>query len=99
MKVSYLTQALRDINWVRKHYKDVFPAGRSSARSQLQKTEKLISEHPLVGQPSEVVSGAREFHISRTPFTFLYRLPKDHIEIMRVIDGRSIGTKENSLMS
>ena len=89
MKVIYLTQALRDMNWVRKYYNDVFPAGRSNARSQLRKTETLISENPLVGHPSEAISGAREFHISRTPFSFLYRVMKDHVEIMRVIDGRS----------
>jgi plasmid stabilization system protein ParE len=89
MKVTYLTHALRDMNWVRKYYKEVFPAGRSSARSQLRRTETLISENPLIGRSSETVSGAREFHISRTPFSFLYRVAKDHIEIVRVIDNRS----------
>ncbi len=89
MKVIYLTQALRDMNWVRKYYNEVFPAGRSNARSKLRKTESLISENPLVGHPSDAVIGAREFHISRTPFTFLYRVTGENIEIMRVIDGRS----------
>ena len=89
MKVIYLTQALRDMSWVRKYYNDVFPAGRSNARSRLRKTELLISENPLVGHISESVEGAREFHISRTPFSFLYRVTKDHIEILRVIDSRS----------
>ncbi len=89
MNVIYLTQALRDMNWVRKYYKDVFPAGQSNARSQLRKTETLISENPFVGHPSETVSGAREFHISRTPFSFLYRVTDDHLEILRVIDSRS----------
>ena len=88
MKVIYLTQALRDMNWVRKYYKDVFPEGRSNARSQLRKTETLISENPMVGHPSEAINGAREFHVARTPFSFLYRVTKEHIEIMRVIDGR-----------
>ena len=89
MKVIYLTQALRDMNWVRKYYNEVFPAGRSNARSQLRKTETLISENPLVGYQSETVNGAREFHISRTPFSFLYRVTKENVEIMRVVDGRS----------
>ncbi len=89
MKVIYLTQALHDMNWVRKYYNEVFPAGRSNARSHLRKTETLISENPLVGHLSEAVSGAREFHISRTPFSFLYRVAKEHIEILRVIDNRS----------
>jgi plasmid stabilization system protein ParE len=89
MKVIYLTQALRDMSWVRKYYSDVFPAGRSNARSQLRKTETLISGNPFVGHSSETVSGAHEFHVSRTPFSFLYRVTKDHIEIVRVIDNRS----------
>ena len=49
----------------------------------------LISENPMVGHISESVEDAREFHISHTPFSFLYRVTKEHIEIMRVIDGRS----------
>lgn len=89
MKVIYLAQALRDMSWVRKYYAEVFPAGRSNARSQLRKTETLISENPMVGHPSETIGGAREFHISRTPFSFLYRVTKEHIEIVRVIDNRS----------
>ena len=89
MKVIYLAQALRDMNWVRKYYSEVFPAGRSNARSQLRKTETLISENPLAGHASEAVVGAREFHISRTPFSLLYRVTKENVEIIRVIDGRS----------
>jgi plasmid stabilization system protein ParE len=89
MKVVYLPQALRDMQWVRKYYYEVFPAGRSNARAQLRKNESLISENPLVGHMSETVNGAREFHISRTPFSFLYRVTKEHIEILRVIDNRS----------
>ena len=89
MKIMYLTRALRDMQWVRKYYNDVFPAGRDNARSQLRKTETLISENPLVGHPSESIAGAGEFYISPTPFSFLYRVTKERIEIMRVIDGRS----------
>lgn len=89
MKVIYLTQALRDMHWVRKYYSNVFPAGRSNARSQLRKTEQLISENPMVGHSSEAVNDAREFHISRTPFSFIYRVTKEHIEVMRVVDNRS----------
>ncbi len=77
------------MNWVRRYYKDAFPAGRSNARSQLRKTETLISENQMVGHPSETIFGAREFHISRTPFSFFYRITEEHIEIMRVIDNRS----------
>lgn len=89
MKVIYLAHALRDMNWVRRYYSQVFPAGRSSARLRLRKTELLISENPMVGHPSENMNGAREFHISRTPFTFLYRVTNDNIEIMRVVDSRA----------
>ncbi len=96
MNAIYLTQALRDMNWVRKYYNDVFPAGRSNARSQLRKTETLISENPMVGHPSEKIYGAREFHISRTPFSFIYRVSEEHIEIMRVIDNRSNWTSDET---
>ena len=89
MRVVYLHKALRDMAWVRQYYGNIFPEGARKARAQLQNTEKIIVLSPYIGHPSEKVDDAREHHIPRTPFTFLYRLRDDRIEIMRVIDTRA----------
>ncbi len=63
--------------------------GRAKADERYLTTLKVLSQNPLAGHISETVSGAREFHISRTPFSFLYRVREVNVEIMRVVDNRS----------
>lgn len=89
MKIVFLTSSHSDFRWFKRYYVSVFPQGRTKADKQYLATLGVLRQNPQVGHPSEVINGAREFHISRTPFSFLYRVTKDHIEIMRVIDGRS----------
>lgn len=94
MKIIFLATSHNDLRWFKRYYVSVFPQGRKKADQRYLAILNLLRENPMVGHPSETVSDAREFHISRTPFTFLYRVTKDYIEIMRVIDGRSIGTHQ-----
>lgn len=89
MKIIYFPRALDDMAWVRRYYSRIFPEGNSRARAQLRRTETIVREQSNIGHPSERVEGAREFHIQKTPFTFLYRPFPDRIEILRVIDERS----------
>ena len=89
MKLKFLDSTVADLKWMRFYYRRVFPDGAVNAKQQYFKVSRAILENPLIGHASESISGAGEFHISRTPFSFLYRVAKDHIEIMRVIDGRS----------
>ena len=89
MKIVFLTSSHSDLSWFKRYYVSVFPQGRAKADKQYLTTLSVLRQNPLVGHPSETINGAREFHISRTPFSFLYRVTKEHIEIMRVIDGRS----------
>lgn len=88
MKLVYLQQALVDMGWFRRYYALVFPARKGPARDSLLRTEALIAENPLIGQPTEPGASTREFPILRTPFTVLYRLKDDRIEILRILDGR-----------
>ena len=89
MKVVYLGRALRDMAWVRQYYRIVFPAGRSNAREQLRKAESLIAKNPFMGHSSEEIAGARELYIPRTPFSLIYQVTNERIEVLRVIDNRS----------
>ncbi len=89
MNIIFLASSRNDLRWFKRYYVSVFSEGRRKTDKQYLATLNVLRENPLVGQPSEAIKGAREFHISRTPFSFLYRVTKDHVEIMRVIDNRS----------
>lgn len=89
MKIIYLREALKDMQWVRHYYRNIFPAGQGNARESLRTAERTIFEHPFIGAPCEEIETAREYRISRTPFSFVYQVLDDRIEILRVIDNRS----------
>ena len=89
MQIIYLRRALADMSWVRRYYSKVFPQGRVRANEQLTKAEQIISENPLAGKPSENVRGAREWVVGRTPFSLVYSVKNNSIEILRVVDNRS----------
>jgi plasmid stabilization system protein ParE len=89
MKVIFLASSHDDLRWFKKYYVSVFAMGRTKADERYLTMLKVLPRNPLAGHPSETVSGAREFHISRTPFSFLYRVTEENVEIMRVVDNRS----------
>lgn len=89
MKIIFLESSARDVEWMRRYYKSVFPEGAKNARRHYLSAIKAISANPTVGHPSERVATARELHIHRTPFTFIYRINGEYVEILRVLDGRS----------
>ena len=89
MKIVFLASSSNDLRWFKRYYVSVFPEGRKKADKQYLTTLTVLRENPLAGHPSATIDDAREFHISRTPFSFMYRVNMDHIEIMRVIDSRS----------
>jgi plasmid stabilization system protein ParE len=85
MKLLYLPTAFPDIVWMRHYYRGIFPQGAKRAREQLFAVERLIMDNPEIGRR---VPGGREFPILRTPFSIVYRLRGDTIEIARVWDSR-----------
>jgi plasmid stabilization system protein ParE len=89
MKIVFLAAAKLDLRWFKRYYMEVFPAGRAKADAHFLKTTRLLSSNPLIGQPVAFVEGAREYRIPRTPFGFVYRIAKDAIEVIRILDGRS----------
>ena len=89
MELKFLDSTTADLKSMPHYYRHVFPEDATNAKQQYFRTTRAMLENPLIGHASESIKGAREFHISRTPFSFLYRVTKDHIEIMRLIDNRS----------
>jgi toxin ParE1/3/4 len=88
MKVAYLDAAQSDMTWFRHYYRSVFPEGRKSAHQQFRRSLANLLTNPRMGK-ALVVAGAREHSITRTPFSFIYRINGDRLEILRVWDQRS----------
>lgn len=54
---------------------------------RLGSTDKVcdaIRRKPLIGHVLEDMEGVRELSIPRTPFSFIYRIVEDRVEILRV---------------
>ena len=82
--------------WFREYYGRVFPAGKGAARTQLRRTIAIIAEHPEIGRRPEDIQGAFEYPITRTPFTVIYRVQADELQILRIYDQRSDFSNERN---
>ena len=69
-------------------YAHIFPNGAKRAADQYRRTCGIVRANPLVGRPVEETEGVREFSMPRTPFSFIYRIVEDRIEVLRVWDQR-----------
>ncbi|WP_428354285.1 type II toxin-antitoxin system RelE/ParE family toxin [Methyloprofundus sp.] len=96
MYIVYLESSLNDLEWVRFYYKNIFPSGKKQATSHIKASEKLISEHPNIGEVYDSTKNIKELAINKTPFSFIYRVKKDRIEILRLWDQR--GDRNNLIM-
>ena len=66
----------------------IFPEGAKGARNNFLATEKLIIDYPEIGHLTDF-KDVRELAILRTPFSIIYRVTTDQIEVIRVWDGRA----------
>lgn len=73
---------------MRTYYSSVFPDGAKRAARQYRRVCDTIRRNPLIGHLLEDMEEVRELSIPRTPFSFIYRLVEDRIEILRVWDQR-----------
>lgn len=85
MRIIYLSSTVPDVIWMRRYCASVFPQGERKARQHLEAVERLITENPRAGKS---IGDARERPISHTPFSLIYRINGDTIEVMRVWDQR-----------
>lgn len=88
MRVRFLNSSADDITWMRRYCRAIFPEGSKNGQKNYAAGLNAIKENPFAGHPSEAIEGAREYHILRTPFTFVYLVRKDGIEVLRVLDRR-----------
>ena len=88
MRLVFLPSAQSDLGWMRSYYTFVFPEGARRAIRQYMRTCDLLRNNPQIGHPVEDFAGVREFSIPRMPFSFIYRVVGDRIEVLRVWDQR-----------
>ena len=70
------------------YYTRIFPDGAKRAAERDLRTLDVLQRNPLIGRPVVGMRGVREFAIPRTPFSFIYRVASDQIEILCVWDQR-----------
>jgi plasmid stabilization system protein ParE len=87
--VVYRRSALRDVAWFHRYYNEVFPAGRETATGRLRSIVQHLADQPHLGVPHGP-DDARRFPIPRIPFTLIYRIREDRIEILRLLDQRGL---------
>lgn len=87
MKIVYLKSARDDLVWMRRYYESVFPDGQQKAQKQFYLVQMTLMENPFIGHETHKKS-IREFPISKTPFSFIYRVCHDRLEILRIWDER-----------
>lgn len=87
MQIVYLQSARDDLVWVRTYYEEVFPEGRKMAQKQFHVMEKILLENPLIG--FEIGDhDVREIPVTKTPFSYIYRLQGSQIQVLRIWDQR-----------
>lgn len=88
MKLVFLPSTRPDLLWMRTYYTSVFPAGARRAAEHYRLACSVIRENPLIGHSLEDIPEIREFAIQRTPFSVIYRVIDDRIEVLRIWDQR-----------
>ena len=88
MEVAFLPSMRAGLVWMHTYYGRIFVDGARRAASQYRRVCELVSDSPSIGRPVEGMAGVREFSIPRTPFSFIYRVKNERIEILRVWDQR-----------
>jgi plasmid stabilization system protein ParE len=88
VKIVFLPSADTGVRWFTRYYRTAFPEGGRSAQAQMARTLAVLADNPCIGYPY-LDKGLREYSIRRTPFSLLYRIAEDRIEILRLWDKRA----------
>ena len=78
-----------DLRWFKRHCITIFPESRRNAGQQYRALLKHLKSCPMIGEPADDFRNAREHPVKNTPFTEIYRIRPEHIEILRLSDQRS----------
>ena len=88
MQIAYLASAKPGLKWFRRYYTRIFPEGEKTAVEQFNRMQRVLASAPMIGKPFED-SGSREYVIPRIPFTVIYRISGETIEVQLLLDQRA----------
>jgi len=88
MRIVYLPSTRPDLLWFRQYYQVVFTEGDAQARVHFHAMQRLLISNPYIGRKVDGQQNVRELQIARTPFSVIYRVTTNQIEVLRVWDSR-----------
>jgi len=88
MKIVFLPTTAPDFEWITEYYLDIFPAGGPKAYRQLERGLSNLSDNPHLGK-AIARTVYRQYAVPRTPFSLIYRVGSEAIEILHIWDQRS----------
>ena len=88
MKIVFLATTAPDFDWIADYYLSVFPEGGPNAYQRLDQALSNLSANPRLGKAIARTS-FRQYSIPRTPFTLVYQIGDNVIEILNIRDQRS----------
>jgi plasmid stabilization system protein ParE len=88
MEIVYLPSAAAGLSWFRRYYTQVFPEGEKRAIAQYEKMKKVLLAAPYAGHPVGE-HDSREYVVPRTPFSVIYRVRGEQIQILLILDHRA----------
>ncbi len=88
MEIVYLPSAVAGLDWFRRYYAQVFLEGEKRAIAQYEKMKIVLQSAPFAGRPTGQAD-VREYVMPRTPFSVIYRVRGEQIQILLVIDQRA----------
>ena len=88
MKFTYLPTAQAGLERFRHYYGHIFFGGMKHAREHYFRMKRILRASPQAGRPVGE-KGNRIYAMPRTPFSVIYRIREDHIEVLCVRDRRA----------
>jgi plasmid stabilization system protein ParE len=88
MKIVFLPTTAADFDWITDYYLSVFPEGGPRAYRRLDRALSNLSDNPRMGKPIARTE-YRQYSVPRTPFSLIYRIGDEAIEILHIWDQRS----------
>jgi plasmid stabilization system protein ParE len=88
MKIIFLPTTAPDFEWIADYYLSIFPEGGPKAYQRLDRSLSNLSDNPYLGK-AITRTGYRQYSVPRTPFSLIYRVSGETIEIFHIWDQRS----------
>jgi toxin ParE1/3/4 len=97
MKVRYTERALDNLWSISRTIRLESLAGADAVAQRIERTVKLIAQHPGAGRVHRQKDGIRRLAIGRHPYTIYYRIDADAVVILHVRHAKRRAPKKGDL--